>query len=144
VAAGELLVLDAPLSFWGGVDPAGRVVDVHHPQHGDVLAGRVVAMPSGRGSSSSSSVLAEQIRTGSAPAAVLIVEADAIVVLGALVAAELYDRSMPIVQVSPDVLAALPRSGHVEVHADDEVRPGVVRIEINGGPGGREEESDGG
>ncbi|HEX7746275.1 MAG TPA: DUF126 domain-containing protein [Micromonosporaceae bacterium] len=135
-AAGELLVLDAPLSFWGGVDPAGRVVDVHHPQHGDVLAGRVVAMPSGRGSSSSSSVLAEQIRTGSAPAAVLMAEADGIVVLGALVAAELYGRSMPIVQVAPDVLAALPRRGHVEVRAEDGSGPGLVRIDLNRGAGG--------
>ena len=62
---GEALVLDEPLSFWGGVDPAtGAVIDVHHPQAGSVVAGRVLVMPAGRGSSSSSYVLAESVRSG--------------------------------------------------------------------------------
>jgi predicted aconitase with swiveling domain len=97
-ASGDALVLDAPLSFWGGLDPAtGRLIDVHHPQHGEVLAGRVVVMPSGRGSSSSSYVLAEAIRAGTAPAAVVLGEPDAIVALGAIVAAELYGTEVPVV-----------------------------------------------
>ena len=55
VASGEVLVLDEPLSFWGGLDPdSGRLIDTHHPQVGASLAGRVLVMASGRGSSSSS------------------------------------------------------------------------------------------
>ncbi len=65
-AEGEVLVLDEPLSFWGGVDEtSGAIVDVHHPQRGAIVAGRILVMPAGRGSSSSSSVLAELIRAGS-------------------------------------------------------------------------------
>lgn len=87
---GTVLVLAEPLSFWGGVDPAtGRIVDPHHPQRGAVTAGRVLLLPGGRGSSSSSSVLAECIRRGTAPAALLLGEADPILVLGALVARKL-------------------------------------------------------
>src|SRR5512139_1509659 len=94
---GPVLALDAPLSFWGGVHEAeGTVIDVHHPQHGASLAGRVLVMPSGRGSSSSSSVLAELIRNGHAPAAILLRDADPIVALGALVAAELYGVRVPV------------------------------------------------
>ena len=38
---GELLVLDEPLSFWGGFDPvAGEVIDCAHPQCGESLADR--------------------------------------------------------------------------------------------------------
>ena len=100
-------MLEAPLSFWGGVDPSGRIVDVHHPQHGMELSGRVVAMRSGRGSSSSSSVLAEQIRAGTAPAALLLGEPDMMVTLGAIVAAELYGTAVPVIQVSFDRVAGL-------------------------------------
>jgi predicted aconitase with swiveling domain len=100
-AEGEALVLDEPLSFWGGVDPAtGDVIDVHHPQAGRNVAGTVLVMPSGRGSSSSSSVLAEAIRAGTAPAAIVLLEPDPIVALGAIVARELYGTAMPIVVAS--------------------------------------------
>ena len=65
-ASGPVVRLDEPLSLWGGMDPAtGTVIDRRHPQSGEDLAGRVVLMPSGRGSSSSSSVLAEAVRAQS-------------------------------------------------------------------------------
>jgi hypothetical protein len=54
-------------------------------------------MPGGRGSSSSSSVLAEAIRAGTAPAAIVLTDPDPIIALGALVARELYGVSIPIV-----------------------------------------------
>ena len=97
-AAGEVLVLDEPLSFWGGVDPAtGEVIDVRHPQRGANVAGRVLVMASGRGSSSSSSVLAETVRAGTAPAAIVLAGPDPILALGAIVARELYDLAVPII-----------------------------------------------
>ena len=96
-ASGEVIVLDEPLSLWGGFDPeTGTVVDVSHPQHGASLRGRIVVMPHGRGSSSSSSVLAESIRLGTAPAAFVLDEPDQIIVIGALVAELLYDVVCPV------------------------------------------------
>jgi predicted aconitase with swiveling domain len=96
-ARGRVLVLDEPLSFWGGVDPAtGEVVDVHHPQRGSNAAGRILVMPAGRGSSSSSSVLAEAIRAGVGPAGIVLGRPDAILALGALVARELYGAAIPV------------------------------------------------
>lgn len=95
---GVVLTLDEPLSLWGGLDPdTGRVIDVHHPQRGSVVTGRVLVMPSGRGSSSSSSILAEAIRAGTAPAAIVLGEPDPILALGAIVAWELFETSLPIV-----------------------------------------------
>lgn len=102
-ATGTALVLDEPLSFWGGLDPAtGALIDTHHPQLGANLAGRVVLMPSGRGSSSSSYVLAEAIRAGTAPAAIILREPDGIIALGAIVARELYGAAPPVVVLSAD------------------------------------------
>lgn len=118
--AGDLLILDEPLSFWGGTDLAsGVITDPHHPQHGISIAGRVVAMTASRGSSSSSSVLAEQIRAGVGPAAILLGSRDAIIALGALAATEVYGIRMPVVLL--DDLATLPRTGRAQVHADGEV-----------------------
>ena len=104
-ARGVALVLGEPLSFWGGVEPStGRVIDIRHPQRGASVAGRVLIMPSGRGSSSSSSVLAECVRAGTAPAAIVLAEPDPILALGAIVARELYGRSVPIVVATvPDI-----------------------------------------
>lgn len=120
-ANGTALVLDAPLSFWGGLDPAsGRITDQRHPQRGVVVAGRVLVMPGGRGSSSSSSVLAEAIRAGTAPAAILLGEPDLIIALGAHVATELYGHSVPIVVISGDAYATIAHGDAITVDAGDE------------------------
>lgn len=96
-ATGRPLVLDEPLSFWGGVDATtGTIVDTHHPQVQQSIVGRILVMPSGRGSSSSSSVLAEAIRNGVGPAAIILGMLDPIIALGCLVAQELYGRSTPV------------------------------------------------
>jgi uncharacterized protein len=100
-AEGPALVLDEPLSLWGGLDPeTGSILDIRHPQRRANVTGRVLVMPSGRGSSSSSSVLAEAIRAGTGPAGIVLGEADPILALGAIVARELYDASIPIVVAS--------------------------------------------
>ena len=106
-AEGPALVLDEPLELLGGVDPAtGLVIDVHHPQRGSNVAGRVLVMPAGRGSSSTSSVLAEAIRAGTGPAAIVLGEPDAIVALGAIVARELFGTSIPVVVTAESGLRA--------------------------------------
>lgn len=111
-------MLDESLSFWGGVDPAtGEVIDVRHPQRGSNVTGRILVMPSGRGSSSSSSVLAECIRAGTSPAAIVLGGSDPILALGAIVARELYGRTIPVV-VDPD--PALGAGEIATVRADGE------------------------
>lgn len=108
------LVLSDGLSLWGGMDPAtGELIDAHHPQRGANLAGRVVVMPNGRGSSSSASVLAEAVRAGTAPAAIALGEPDLILAIGAAVAEELYDIRVPIV--------VLPRSDYEAIGDGDPV-----------------------
>ena len=115
-AAGDVLTLDEPLSFWGGFDAAdGTIVDPSHPQVGARLTGRIVLMRGGRGSSSASSVLAEAIRQGTAPAALVLRESDEIIALGAIVADELYGIAMPVVIVDADDYDHIARASHVTV-----------------------------
>ncbi|NJN83828.1 MAG: DUF126 domain-containing protein, partial [Caldilineaceae bacterium] len=76
---GEVLVLAEALSLWGGLDPqSGEIIDRRHPDAGVFVAGRVLVLPAGRGSSSASSVLLEAVRAGVAPAAIITRERDAI------------------------------------------------------------------
>ena len=97
-ADGVALVLSQPLSFWGGIDVStGRIIDRTHPDVGKSVTGAILVMPGGRGSSSSSSVLAETIRNGTGPAGILIGVPDPILTVGALVAESLYGVRCPIV-----------------------------------------------
>jgi predicted aconitase with swiveling domain len=115
-ARGPALVLEEPLSLWGGLDPAtGRVIDPRHPQHGATVTGRILVMPAARGSSSSASILAEAIRAGTAPAGILIGEADLILAIGAAVAEELYGRQLPIVLDAPDDLTRIADGTPIEI-----------------------------
>ena len=98
-AEGEVLLLTEPVSFWGGVDHHGEVIDVHHAQHKAKMTNKILVMPSGRGSSSATAVLAELIRTGDGPLAIVMLQCDTILVIGALVSAEIYGISLPIVEL---------------------------------------------
>jgi predicted aconitase/predicted aconitase with swiveling domain len=107
-AQGALLFADVGLSFWGGVNPCtGEVIDRHHPLSGQHLAGRVLAIPSGRGSCTGSSVLMELISNGHAPAALVLAEADEILTLGVLVAQTIFARSLPVLCIGREAFAAL-------------------------------------
>lgn len=120
------LLLTEPLSLWGGMDPAtGELIDAQHPQRGANLAGRVVVMRSGRGSSSSASVLAEAVRAGTSPAAILLGEPDLILSIGAAVAEELYGVRVPVLVLPADRLEAIRDGDPIDL--DHLVPPPVSR-----------------
>ncbi|MDE0730982.1 MAG: DUF126 domain-containing protein [Longimicrobiales bacterium] len=99
-AEGRLLRLRAPISLWGGVNPrSGVIIDPRHPDYGTSIAGMVLAIPGGVGSSSSSAIMLELLREGTAPAAVIMGCADAILALGVLVSIELGYAACPVLEV---------------------------------------------
>jgi len=99
-ASGPTLLLSQPISFWGGVDPkSGRIADVRHPQYGKNIAGTVLFLPGTIGSSSASAVLMELVRNGHAPAAMVLHEPDAILLLGLIVAQEMRWPTPPAIQL---------------------------------------------
>ncbi len=113
-----------PLSFWGGFDSrTGCVTEPSHSGYGMCLSQKIVIMESGRGSSSSSSVLAEAIRLGTAPAAFLLLEVDTILATGALVAAELYKLECPILVLTTQEWAQL------ETGIQLRIKDGLVYLE---------------
>jgi len=124
-AAGEVLVLDEPLSLWGGLDPeSGRVIDPRHPQYGEVVTDRVLVLPYGRGSSSASSILLEAVRLEKAPAAIVLRQADGILALGAVVAREMYQRCPPVVVADGTVYARLKAGARATILPDGTIAVG--------------------
>ena len=123
----KLITLSEPLSFWGGFDAAtGLVTDQRHPDVGQCLTEKIVRMTAARGSSSGSSVLAEAIRLGTAPAGFLVRERDAILLLAAQVALELYGRKCVIVQLDAMAYEAVGHAKKVDVHAE----PGGAQLHL--------------
>jgi predicted aconitase with swiveling domain len=127
-AEGEVLLLTEPVSFWGGVDHHGEIIDVHHAQHKAKMTNKILVMPSGRGSSSATAVLAELIRTGDGPLAIIMLQCDTILVIGALVSAEIYGISMPIVELDQEQYAQLSDGMRVSIDADGERQVATVTL----------------
>lgn len=118
-AEGPVLVLDEPLSFWGAFDPrTGIILDVHHPQRGACLTGKILLMRESRGSGSSPGTIAEAIRRGTAPAAIVLVAPDVNLAIGAAVAAELYGRHCPVLAVSGTGYDSLKQAVHLRITRD--------------------------
>lgn len=107
-ARGESLVTREPLSFWGGFDfRSGDIIDRHHPLAGVRAAGRILAVPFSKGSSTTTAVLLEAVRAGTAPAAILTTGVDSFFALASIVAGEMYGKSFPVVALDAVAFASL-------------------------------------
>ena len=99
-ASGEALVTHDALSFWGGYDfHTGEIIDRHHPLAGVRAAGRILAVPFSKGSSTTTAVLLEAVRAGTAPAAILTTGTDAFFALASIVADVMYGKSFPVISL---------------------------------------------
>lgn len=116
---GQLLVSDTPISFWGGIDPAnGDVIDEHHPLTGKNVSSRLLAIPGSRGSCSGSSVLLELIDCDKSPAALIFSEDEEILVLGALIASVMFEKSLPLLRINADAFDTLIDGANARIEND--------------------------
>lgn len=123
-------VLIEPLSFWGGYDAGtGTIVEQSHPAFGQSLAGAILLMARAKGSSSSSSVLAEAIRNNTGPAGIVLCERDLIIAIGVIVANELYASQVPLVLASSEDFERLSKTGGV-IQIDAQAGRETARIDI--------------
>lgn len=122
-AAGEALVLDEPLSFWGGFDAAtGVVIDQHHPQRGACIAGRFLVLPESRGSAGTPAGVAEAVRRGTGPIGIVLARADMNVAIGALVAAKLYTIHVPVLVLDDAHWARVRTGDYLRCQGDGTLR----------------------
>ena len=84
-ARGTALVSAAAISFYGGVDPeTGKVIERGHPLEGKSMTGRVLVLPTGKGSTVGSYVLYRMAKSGTGPAAIVCGSCDTVVAVGAI------------------------------------------------------------
>lgn len=132
-AEGDVLFAAEPLSFWGGYDAAtGEIIDRRHPLAGEIGSGRVMAIPATRGSSTTTAVLVEAIRQGTAPAALVTRGPDSFLALASIVAGELYGASLPVVALSTEAFDSLAEAAGVRVSGPD-----VIVLEGGAQPSGQ-------
>ena len=104
----DIVVCNEGLSFWGGVDPdTGVIIDNHHPNCGEELSGKIVLMPTSRGSCSGSGVLLQLAQNGKAPAAIIFRESEDILTLGAMIAERLFNKKIAILRLEPQIYEIL-------------------------------------
>jgi predicted aconitase with swiveling domain len=102
-ATGIALVSSDPLSFWGGYDAAtGEIIDRRHPLSGKIAAGKILVIPFTRGSSTTTAVLLESVKAGTAPAGIITARTDTFLSLASIVADEMYGKPIPIVAIERD------------------------------------------
>lgn len=113
-ASGEVLLTRDPLSFLGGVNPDnGEIIDSKHELYGKSIKGKVLVMPSGKGSTVGSYVLYQMAKNLTAPLAVIALEAEPIIATGAIMA------GIPMVDhPESDIMDILHDGQVVEVNAD--------------------------
>ncbi|MBK7318841.1 DUF126 domain-containing protein [Candidatus Villigracilis affinis] len=118
-ASGIALVSREPLSFWGGYDwKSGEITDRRHPLSGENARGKVLVVPFTRGSSTTTAVLLEAIREGTAPAAIVTTATDFFFALASVVAGELYEKSFPLIALSESDFGMIKTGDQVEVMED--------------------------
>lgn len=122
-AEGTAIVSKQPISFWGGVNPrTGEITDRRHERSGATVTGKVFVFPQGKGSSTASAILMESIRAGTAPAAIINLKVDPILALGAIVADELYHKTVPIVVLSREDFDAIQEGDYLIVESDGTIK----------------------
>jgi len=121
-ASGPLLVSDTPLSFWGGFSQfTGEVIDRRHPLSGQIATDRILAIPASRGSSTTTAVLLEAVRRGTAPSALIVNQADTFLVLASIVADELYQKPIPILALDTESFQLLKCGQHATLKPGGEL-----------------------
>ncbi len=125
-ARGTLVVTDQPISFWGGYDQAtGEIIDRGHELSGIVVAGKILAFPYTKGSSTTTAILLESVRAGVAPAGFIMSRPDNFIALASVVAEEMYGVKLPIVVLDQGSFASLIPGDIVSVGEDGSVRSGT-------------------
>jgi predicted aconitase with swiveling domain len=119
-AEGEALVSADPVSFYGGVDPeTGVVVEPGHAVEGECITGKVFVFPTGKGSTVGSYVIYRMSKLGTAPAALVNSETEAIIATGCVIS------GIPLVdKLDRDPLLEIKSGDLVKVSADE----GVVEV----------------
>jgi predicted aconitase with swiveling domain len=114
----ELLFSTDPISFFGGVNAAdGKVKDHRHSSYRQSMSNKAFAFPFGKGSSGAGLVLMEMMRLKTAPAAIINIRTDPVILTGPLVSRHYYEQILPVVNMNEQNYISLASMKEVELFA---------------------------
>ncbi|MEH7223200.1 DUF126 domain-containing protein [Bacillus sp. JJ1566] len=115
-AKGHTLILEASLNLWNGIDSKqGIIVQSGHPQEGQSIVDTILVFAKGLSGATAGISLTECLRTGHGPVAMVLPEVDVMVVCASVVAGELYNKQIPILQVASEDIIQIPNGIHAEI-----------------------------
>jgi len=134
VAEGEALVTKQPLCLYDSLDPkSGLIMNRRHELYGENVSRKVLIFPYGTGSTTSSATILEASRCNKAPNAIINLETEPTIAIGALLAERLYGKLIPIVdkpEINPvevikkgDLVKVDANAGLIEVIKKQHSRP---------------------
>lgn len=120
IGKGKVLLSKDAISFLGGVDPkTGIVIEKGHSLEGKCIAGTVLLFPRGKGSTVGSYVMLQLKKNGKAPVAIINLEAEPIIAVGAIISKiPMLDR------LEKDPYSILKDGQEVEVDGNS----GLIRV----------------
>ena len=130
-ASGKILACPEGLSFWGGVDPnTGIIIDAHHPNHGDCIAGKCLLMPTSRGSCSGSGVLLQLALNELAPSMIIFSESEQVLTLGSIVCDRIFSIQIPIIRLTKNCYETVANDTWIELR-DHHIKIGNKQIDLD-------------
>lgn len=117
----KLVYSNDSFSFVGGVNiQTGEISDYRHANYQENITDKAFAFPFGRGSSGAGLVLMEMLRIGTAPAAIINVHTDPVILTGPLICKHFYNQILPVINLSEEDYAKLDGAKEIEIFADKE------------------------
>ena len=124
IVEAHTMTLDAPLSLWDGIDSKeGIIIQAGHPNEGQSIANVILVISQGLSGATGGGSLTECFRQGNGPVAMVLPEAEPMIVAASVVAGELYDKQIPILQLDSEEIVNIPN----EVQA--RIKDGILEVE---------------
>ncbi len=119
-AKGEVLLSIDPISFLGSVDPkTGVIIEENHALEGKSIKGKVLVFPHGKGSTVGSYVMYQLKKNGVAPSAIINLETEPIVAVGAIISeiplVDMLERNPYEILNNGDFVVVNGSKGYIEL-----------------------------
>lgn len=144
VGRGPLLMTEAAMNFTAAFTKPHNLIpgrraevrDRHHPWFKTSLSGRVIVIPTAIGSTHTGLVLLDLARMKRGPAAILVDQADSLMVSGIILSEVWYGPGIPVVEIPTAELRARLHDGEVVT-----VDGGTGEVTVERGRGGSVQKS---
>jgi len=123
---GEAIVSQKPFGFWQGIDPlSGIVIDKRHDLFGESIKNKAFVYPYGRGSTGTPGIFLEAVKNQVAPAAIINLKSEPMIIVCALLSDAFYQTKIPTVdQLDKNPMETIKTGDRIYING----KTGIVKI----------------